>query len=279
MMETIKSGKFYPTLFTNVALDKDSNTPWWEGLDPDIPRPKNLADWQGRDYDQGCGKPAAHPNSRFTVSLYNCPTLSPEYDNPRGVAISAMIFGARRSDTVPLVCETFNWQHGVFMAAAMGSETTAAATHKVGVVRRDPMAMLPFCGYNMADYFAHWLRMEKRLAGPPKIFLVNWFRTGDDGQFLWPGFGDNIRVIKWIIDRIKGTNTGHQTPIGIVPRPEELDRSGLELSSPVLSQLLSVDNTQWHQELAEMNKFFSRFSQNFPEEFQKQYSELKRRLK
>ena len=210
MMKTLRAGKFYPTLFTNTGLITTTNAPWWEGLTNTVP--ENLLDWQGNPYDPKSGKVVAHPNSRFTVSAFNCPTLSKEFDNPNGVPISGILFGGRRSDTVPLVCESFDWEHGVFKASSLGSETTTAAAGQVGVVRRDPMAMLPFCGYNMADYFRHWMDIGKRLPDPPKIFFVNWFKKDAAGKFIWPGFRDNFRVIKWMIDRIKGKVSAKETP-------------------------------------------------------------------
>ena len=212
MMKTLRGDKFYPTLFTNTALDTSTNSPWWEGMTDT--RPETMLDWQGRPYDPKSGGNAAHPNSRFTVALHNCPTLSPEVDNPKGVPISGILFGGRRSTTIPLVCEAFDWEHGVFRASANGSETTAAASGKEGVVRRDPMAMLPFCGYNMADYFAHYLKVGAGLARPPKMYFVNWFRKDSGGKFMWPGFRDNSRVIKWMVDRIKGKVPAEIDPCG-----------------------------------------------------------------
>ncbi|MCX5851639.1 MAG: phosphoenolpyruvate carboxykinase (GTP), partial [Deltaproteobacteria bacterium] len=227
MMRTLRASKFYPTLFTNTALDADTHEPWWEGADGEVP--KNVMDWQGRPWNGTDGATAAHPNSRFTVSIYNSPYLSPEFDNPRGVPISAIIFGGRRTQLIPLVVEAFNWQHGVFMGARSGSETTAAAIHQVGTLRRDPMAMIPFCGYNMGDYFTHWLNLGTRLTQPPRIFTANWFRVDDDGAFIWPGFGDNIRVLKWIIDRLHNRVGARETPLGVVPHVKDLDISGLTI--------------------------------------------------
>ena len=239
MIRTLKANKFYPTLFTNTALNIDTNEPWWEGTDGEIP--KNLLDWQGNPWDASGGTKAAHPNSRFTVSIYNSPTLSKESDNPQGVPISAIIFGSRRTRIMPLVVESFNWQHGVFLGARMGSETTAAAIHQVGVLRRDPMAMLPFCGYNMGDYFQHWLNIGKRLTHPPKIFSVNWFRVDDEGKFIWPGFGENIRVLKWIVDRVNNRVKAHETPIGLIPYLEDLNLEGLNLHKEKLRKLFEVN--------------------------------------
>ena len=238
MIETLKNDKFFPTLFTNVGHDMDKNEPWWEGLDGETP--KNLKDWKDEPWDPSKGTKCAHPNSRFTASIYNCPMLSKEYDNPKGVPIDAILFGGKRSQLIPLVAEAFNWQHGVFMGARMGSETTAAAAHKVGVIRRDPMAMLPFCGYNMGDYFTHWLKVGKKMKNPPKIYSINWFRKDDEGKFIWPGFGDNIRVIKWIIERVHGHVDAKETPIGLVPNTKDVDMSGLDIPEDKMKKLLSI---------------------------------------
>jgi phosphoenolpyruvate carboxykinase (GTP) len=240
--------------------------------------PSNLLDWQGKPFTPAQGKKAAHPNSRFTASVYNAPTLSKEFDNPKGVPISAILFGSRRSRSVPLVVESFNWQHGVFCAATMGSETTAAADLKAGVVRRDPFAMLPFCGYNMADYFLHWLKIGAQLPNPPKIFFVNWFRVDENGRFLWPGFGENSRVLKWIVDRVYGRVKAKETPLGLVPYPKDFDLSGLELSETDFSRLFGIDTDAWQSELVQTNDFFMQFGDRLPKEFSKQYNELKKRL-
>ncbi|MCX8026932.1 MAG: phosphoenolpyruvate carboxykinase (GTP) [Thermodesulfovibrionales bacterium] len=278
MMETLKSDKFFPTLFTNTALDPETNTPWWEGMERDNPIPKRLIDWQGNEFVFEKGRKAAHPNSRFTVSIYNAPTLSKEFDNPAGVPISAILFGSRRSRTIPLVLESFDWNHGVFCAATMGSETTAAAALEVGVIRRDPFAMLPFCGYNMADYFAHWLNIGSQMPNPPKIFMVNWFRVDENGKFLWPGFRENIRVIKWILDRVHGRVGAKETPIGLIPNQEDLDLSGLTLSQAEIDRLFKIDTTAWQREIAEVKDFFEQFGDRLPEELWKQYNSLKKRL-
>jgi len=264
MMKALKKGLFYPALFTNAALATDTNEPWWEGIDDSLPG--NLVDWQGKSWDKSSQTKAAHPNSRFTVSIYNCPTLSKEFDNPKGVPISAIIFGGRRTHLIPLVVESFNWQNGVFLGARMGSETTAAAIHKVGVLRRDPMAMFPFCGYNMADYFGHWLNIGKRLSHPPKIFSVNWFRVDDNGEFIWPGFGENIRVFKWIVDRVDSRVQAKETPIGLIPYLEDLDYAGLNIPKDKLKKLFEVKFEAWQSELNDVKKFFNQFGERLPEE-------------
>jgi phosphoenolpyruvate carboxykinase (GTP) len=230
-------------IFTNVAVTAD-NQPWWEGLDSGTP----VTDWQGRPYDPANG-PAAHPNSRFTVSMRNCPTYSPEAENPAGVPISAIVFGGRRRSLVPLVMEARDWTHGVLMGACMASETTAAATGKVGVVRRDPMAMKPFCGYHFGDYWAHWLSFDRAGVQLPKIFQVNWFRRGDDGRFLWPGFGENLRVLEWILGRCEDRVGAQETPIGLLPRAEDLNLDGIDVREGDLAELLAVDVDAWREEL------------------------------
>ncbi|MFH2068496.1 MAG: phosphoenolpyruvate carboxykinase (GTP) [Candidatus Omnitrophota bacterium] len=274
MMMTLKAGTSYPTLYTNTALNTDTNEPWWEGMDGS--RPENLLDWQGNRWSSDSKTPAAHPNSRFTVDIRQCPVFSPEADNPQGVPISAIIFGGRRSDTRPLVLQSFNWQHGVFMAAMMGSETTAAAAHQVGILRRDPMAMLPFCGYNMGDYFRHWLNMGKRMARPPEIFCINWFRKDEDGKFLWPGFGDNIRVLKWIVERSldAGLTNFRETPAGFLPGQNGLDLSGLDLSEANLEKALSVNPGEWKAELPDVEIFLKKFGDRIPGEIWNEFNKL-----
>jgi phosphoenolpyruvate carboxykinase (GTP) len=251
----------HDTIFTNVAVTP-GGVPWWEGKDRNPPR--DLLDWQGRPWD-GKGK-AAHPNSRFTVAARQCPSMSPRWEDPQGVPLSAIVFGGRRARLTPLVFESRGWEHGVFVGATMGSETTAAATGQVGVVRRDPMAMLPFCGYNMGDYFTHWLRMGRTLRQPPAIFHVNWFRTGGDGRYLWPGFGENLRVLLWIIERVKGRGRAVETPVGLVPTPEALNLDGLDLSRADVEQLLRVDRDEWAAEVPEIRAFFDRFGGRLPAE-------------
>lgn len=276
MLRALKNNKFYPTLFTNTALNSDTNEPWWEGIDGEVPQ--HIIDWQGKTWNASSGTKAAHPNSRFTLSLYNSPALSKEFDNPKGVPISAIIFGARRTQLMPLVVESFNWQHGVFLGATMASETTAAAAHQVGVLRRDPMAMLPFCGYNMADYFRHWLSTGKKLTSAPKIFSVNWFRTDDDGSFIWPGFKDNIRVLKWVIERAKGNAGAKETPAGFVPDLNNFNLEGLNIPAAKMQRLFEVDPAQWQQELKDIAKFFASFGERLPEEMKQEYQLLSKRL-
>jgi phosphoenolpyruvate carboxykinase (GTP) len=249
------------TIFTNVAVTR-GGVPWWEGKD-ETP-PPDLLDWQGKAWE-GSGK-AAHPNSRFTVAARQCPSMSSRWEDPKGVPLSALIFGGRRARVAPLVFQSRDFAHGVFVGATMGSETTAAATGKVGVVRRDPMAMLPFCGYNMGEYFAHWLRMGAKLERPPAVFHVNWFRNGGDGRFLWPGFGQNIRVLLWMIDRVKGKGGATETPIGLVPTTGALDWEGLDLSPVDRATLLHVDRGEWAAEVPDIRAFFGRFGSRLPEE-------------
>jgi phosphoenolpyruvate carboxykinase (GTP) len=234
-----------------------------------------MLDWQGNPYDAKSGGPVAHPNSRFTVSIYNCPTLSPEVDNPRGVPISAILFGGRRSTTVPLVCESFDWEHGVFRASANGSETTAAASGQAGVVRRDPMAMLPFCGYNMGDYFGHYLKVGADIPNPPKIFFVNWFKKDSAGKFIWPGFRENSRVIKWMIDRVKGKVQARETPVGLMPYVEDLDMTGLTLPPGTMEKLFELDKAEWAQEVAEIETFYAQLGDRLPQALRKRLEELK----
>ena len=276
MMRTLKADRFYPTLFTNTALNRDTNEPWWEGMDGTVPQ--NVIDWQGRTWNSSMGNKAAHPNSRFTVSVNQCPTASGEFDNPKGVPISAIIFGGKRTSLIPLVSESFNWQNGVFYGASMGSETTAAAIHQVGVLRRDPMAMLPFCGYNMADYFEHWLNMGKRMKHLPKIFFVNWFRTDGDGDFLWPGFRDNIRVLKWIIERVNNSVGAKETPIGYVPYLNDLDLSGLDIPKEKLEKLFDINPGEWVSEVQDIEKFLTQFGNRMPEEIWQEFNNLKKKL-
>ena len=248
----------HDAIFTNVALT-DDNQPWWEGLDKRVP----AFDWRGRPFDPGNGA-AAHPNSRFTVSARQCPSYSPRMEDAHGVPISAIVFGGRRESLVPLVFEARDWCHGVLLGAAMASETTAAATGAVGVVRRDPMAMKPFCGYNFADYFAHWLSFEQPETKLPKIFHVNWFRKDADGQFLWPGFGDNLRVLEWMIQRITGSADALDTPIGRLPHARDLNCDGLECNDAQLGQLLAVDRDAWQAEIAAVRAYLQSYGERLP---------------
>lgn len=262
------------SIFTNVALTP-SNEPWWEGFG--TPPPAGMKDWQGNLWKND-GNPAAHPNSRFTSPARQCPIISPRWEDPRGVPISAIVFGSRRSDTIPLVSQAFNWEHGVFLGASMGAETTAAATGAVGVVRRDPMAMRPFCGYNMGDYFAHWLSIGKRLKKQPAIFRVNWFRKDDRGKFLWPGYGDNIRVLKWILDRIQGKGKVVETPIGYLPTLDSIETNGLTLQPSAMQKVLSHDRDGWKKESDEIEEFFAQFGSRIPRQLQKEISTLKKKM-
>lgn len=277
MMKTLKNGTFNPTLFTNVALNTETNEPWWEGLDG--PQPDSLLDWQGRPWDSESGEKAAHPNSRFTVSIYNTPTLSREFDNPKGVPISAIIFGGRRTQLIPLVAESFNWRNGVFLGARMGSETTAAATGQVGVVRRDPMAMLPFCGYNLGKYFRHWLNVGHRLRHQPRIYSVNWFRTDSQGRFLWPGFGENMRVLKWIIDRVHDEVGARETPAGLVPHLNDLDTGGLDITRQQLSSLFEVNMGEWRSEADEVRSFLEPYRGHLPSDLWEEYGILDKNVR
>jgi phosphoenolpyruvate carboxykinase (GTP) len=251
------------TIFTNVALDPSTNEPWWE--DKDGPVPEKLLDWQGRPWTKDSGEKAAHPNSRFTSPAKNNPAQSPRMDDPMGVPISAIIFGGRRSTTVPLVIQSFNWTHGVYLGATMGSETTAAATGKVGVVRRDPMAMLPFHGYDLGTYLQHWLNMQHRIPFPPKIFQVNWFRKDREGKFIWPGFGENMRVLKWILDRVHGRLPAQETLLGWVPREHDIELRDLALTEERLAEATGIDLEDWHQELLSQGEFFEQMGKTAPE--------------
>ncbi len=263
------------TIYTNVALQPDG-TVWWEGHD-EAPQP-GMLDWKGNVWDPASGEKAAHPNSRFTAPASQCPTISPDWEKPEGVPISAMLFGARRQRRVPLVYEAENWEHGTFLGATLSSETTAAATGKVGVLRRDPMAMQPFCGYNFGDYFGHWLDVGRKLTDPPKIFRVNWFRTDQQGRFLWPGFSDNLRVIQWILKRCEGTGDAQQTAIGLVPTPTAIDVEGLDLSAEQIHALLHVDAADWHEAINLQAEYFEKYGDHTPAGMWHQHANLVRRV-
>jgi len=265
------------SIFTNVALTDDGDV-WWEGL-TDEP-PAHLTDWRGNDWTPQSGTPAAHPNARFTVPASQCPTIAPEWEDPKGVPISAILFGGRRATAVPLVTESFDWQHGVFLGANVASEKTAAAEGKVGELRRDPFAMLPFCGYNMGDYFGHWIKIGKQ-ADPeklPRIYYVNWFRKDDSGRFLWPGFGENSRVLKWIVERLNGQADAVKTPIGHVPTKESLDTEGLDIPEADLEVLLSVDPEVWREEAGLIAEHFKTFGDHLPKELWEEHRALVNRL-
>ena len=266
----------HDTIYTNVALTDDGDA-WWEGKDG--APPAHAIDWQGNDWTPASKEKAAHPNSRFATPMRNNPVLDPHVEDGAGVPISAIIFGGRRSDTMPLVFQAFDWEHGVYIGATMASETTAAATGAVGRVRRDPMAMLPFCGYNIGDYFRHWLEMGNRLTNPPLIFHVNWFRKSPEGQFLWPGFGENMRVLKWIIDRCEKGAGASESAIGHVPRARDLDLNELPgVSAKQMETLLSVNPDEWRDELAGHGKFFDSLGGVVPDELQNQRKKLAERL-
>ncbi|WP_394842299.1 phosphoenolpyruvate carboxykinase (GTP) [Pendulispora brunnea] len=264
-------------IFTNVAVRQDG-MPWWEGLE-DLPEGEVVTDWRGHPWSKASGDRAAHPNSRFTVSARQCPAVGPSFDDPRGVPISAIVFGGRRARIAPLVYEARDWTHGVYVGATLVSETTAAATGALGIPRNDPMAMLPFCGFNMGDYFAHWLRVGERLTHPPRIFHVNWFRRGDDGQLLWPGFGENIRVLKWIVERVDGTGDAHPTPIGLVPTYDAMDLRDLGIGPRRFDELVHVDTRTWQGETSWNEIFLDRFGKRLPEPLAREHRALVARLR
>jgi phosphoenolpyruvate carboxykinase (GTP) len=272
-MRTIEHGN---ALFTNVALTDDGDV-WWEGLEGD---PEHLTSWTGADWTPGSAKPAAHPNSRYTVPISQCPVVAPEWDDPQGVPISAILFGGRRKTTVPLVTESFDWQHGTFMGATMSSEMTAAAKGGKGQVRRDPMAMLPFLGYNVGDYFQHWVNLGKNADATklPKIFYVNWFRRGEDNRFLWPGFGENSRVLKWIIERLEGRAAATETPIGHVPGADQIDLEGLSEPLEDIEASLRFDADEWREELPLIQDWFDKIGDSLPTSMRDEFEALKQRL-
>jgi phosphoenolpyruvate carboxykinase (GTP) len=269
-MRTIESN----TIYTNVLHTPD-NTVWWEGMGVDPPA--HGIDWRGHPWSPNSEK-GANPNARFTAPAAQCPVISPNWESPQGVPISAMLFGGRRAKLAPLVYESFNWQHGTYVGATMASETTAAATGAVGVVRRDPMAMRPFCGYNMARYFRHWLDMGKRIPHPPRIFHVNWFRQDESGEFLWPGYGENLRALEWVLRRCKGEADAVETPIGYVPAKTSLNLDGLDISDAAVDKLLEVHRDDWLAELDGMQKYFDQFGYDLPEELVEEQQGLKTRL-
>jgi phosphoenolpyruvate carboxykinase (GTP) len=265
------------SIFTNVALTDDGDV-WWEGMSPEPP--KHLIDWKGNDWSPDSTEKAAHPNSRFTSPASQCPVIDPKWQDPEGVPISAIIFGGRRSTVVPLIRESFNWPHGVFLGAEVTSETTAASSGAVGKLRHDPFAMLPFCGYNMGDYFGHWLDMGTKTDPKllPRIYYVNWFRKGDKGEWLWPGFGENSRVLKWIFERVSGGGEAAETPIGYIPTKKALDTSGLKITDSALETLFKVDKKDWVQELSDMKKYFEMFGDKLPEGIRQQLVSLENKL-
>ena len=268
------------TIFTNVAHNLDNNTVWWEGLDKNPP--ENAVDWKGNPWNgKTSTEKGAHPNSRFTAPAKNCPCISPEFENPKGVPLSAIVFGGRRAKTAPLVYQARDWAHGVFVGSIMASETTAAAAGAVGVVRRDPMAMLPFCGYHMADYWQHWLDMGKKVDADklPKIFNVNWFRTDDEGHFIWPGFGDNLRVLEWIMKRAFGEIDAVETAIGYQPKAEDINLEGLDISLDTVKGLLGVDKDLWREEVKGIREYYAKFGDKLPKELNEELNTLENNLK
>jgi phosphoenolpyruvate carboxykinase (GTP) len=266
------------TVFTNTALTADGDV-WWEGMTDEAP--EGMTTWKGVPYDAASGEPAAHPNARFASPASQCPTIAPEWEDPKGVPIDAILFGGRRASAVPLVTEAFDWEHGVFLGSTVASEGTAAAENAIGELRRDPFAMLPFCGYNMGDYFAHWLKLGEKATDKsrlPRIYFVNWFRKNENGKFVWPGFGDNARVLKWIAGRLDGEVSAVDTPVGRVPSPDALDLSGLSLSDADMHLLLDVDAQVWSEEASLIPEFYEKFGDRLPKTLWKQHEALVERL-
>ncbi len=272
LMSTMKN-----TIFTNVAYNLDDDTVWWEKLDGNPP--ERGLDWKGDPWNGKISKEkGAHPNSRFTAPAENCPSVSSQWESPEGVPLSAIVFGGRRAKTAPLVYETRNWQHGVFVGSTLASETTAAAAGKVGVVRRDPMAMLPFCGYNMGDYFAHWLEMGKKMSNPPKIFHVNWFRTNNKGEFMWPGFGDNFRVLEWVIKRCENEVKAQQVAIGSIPKLEDINFEGLDIKEDTLKDLFKIEDSSWLEDIKNIEEFYGKIGDTIPKELIDELNVLRNKL-
>ncbi len=271
MMETIKENSIY----TNVLHTPD-NTVWWEGMGEDPPA--EGIDWKGQPWTPESGEPGANPNARFTAPAGQCPVIDPKWEDPQGVPISAILFGGRRAKVAPLVYESFDWQHGVFVGTTMASETTAAQSGAVGVTRRDPMAMLPFCGYNMSKYLKHWLGMGSKLSNPPKVFHVNWFKRDDDGKFMWPGFGENLRVLEWIAERCQGVADADTSPIGYVPKKDQLHTEGLDMDDAAIAEVLAVHKEPWVEEIDGIEKFFEKFGYELPEEMAEELQKLKHRI-
>jgi phosphoenolpyruvate carboxykinase (GTP) len=270
----VMSSMHHDAIYTNVALTPERE-PWWEGIN--IPPPAGMLNWRGQVWNPEMGT-AAHPNARYTIAASQAPSISKHWEDPEGVPISAIVFGGRRARLAPLVYESHDWQHGVYVGASIASETTAAMSGQVGVTRRDPMAMLPFCGYNMGDYFGHWLAMGARIARPPRIFHVNWFRRGDDGKFLWPGYGENVRVLKWILERSEGRAGAVETAIGLVPSTDSLSLQGLPLSAKNVGELLRVDAADWLSEHAAIGEFLEKFGNRLPDALRQEHRRFGQRL-
>ena len=265
------------TIFTNVALNLDDDTVWWERMDKNPPQ--NSLDWTGKKWDPASGEPLAHPNSRFTAPAINCPCISPAFEDGKGVPLSAIVFGGRRAKTAPLVYQSRDWDHGVFVGSIMASETTAATTGAVGVVRRDPMAMLPFCGYNMGDYWQHWLDMGKEITNPPKIFNVNWFRTDEEGNFVWPGFGDNLRVLEWILKRADEKIDAKETEIGYIPYAEDINIEDCDINKETLESILKVEKDYWLDDIESIREFYAKFGDKLPKKLAEEIDAMEARLK